>query len=119
MTSSLTTALEEITINNEQLKREVDVLKTDITQLRSDNDGMKDESKQLKANIDKQRDEIGDVKAENVIIKDEGKQLITLLDKMAVNNENQMQQINSQSSEIVLLRTEVQQLKVSHWSGIT
>ena len=81
---------------NEQLRRENDVLKTDITQLRTSNDAMKDENTQLKA---KQRDEIG--------------QLTTLLDKMAVNNQNQMQQINSQSSEIVQLKTELQQLKVS------
>ena len=96
MTSSLTTALEEITVNNVQLRREVDVLK-------ANDDAMKDEITQLKA---KQKNEIG--------------QLTTLLDKMAVNNENQMQQLNSQSSEIDtmrdeirLLRTENQQLKVS------
>ena len=133
MTSSLTTALEEMTINNEQLRREVDVLKTDNTRLRTDNDAMKneneqlkannnamkDENKQLKANSDKERDEIGELKAENMITKDESKQLTTLLDKMAVNNENQIQQINSQCSEIVQLRTENQQLKVSQWSVIT
>ena len=87
---------------NEQLRRENDVLKTDNTQLRSNIDAMKDENTQLKA---KQRDEIG--------------QLTTLLDKMAVNNENLIQQINSQSSEIAQLKTELQQLKVSQWSGIT
>ena len=86
MTSSLTTALEEMTINNEQLRREIDVLTTD-------NDAMKDEIIQLQA---KQKDEIG--------------QLTTLLNKMAVNNENQIQQINSENTQ---LRTEVQQLKVS------
>ena len=47
MTSSLTTALEEMTINNEQLRREIDVLTTDNTQLRTDNDAMKDEFIQL------------------------------------------------------------------------
>ena len=88
MTSSRTTALEEMTINNEQLRRENDVLKTDNTQLRTDNDAMKDE--------------IG--------------QLTTLLDKMAVNNKNQIQQINSENAQ---LRTEVQQLKVSQWLRIT
>ena len=72
-----------MTINNEQLRREVDVLITD-------NDAMKDEIIQLQA---KQKDEIG--------------QLTTLLDKMAVNNQKQIQQINTQSSEIVQLRTEV------------
>ena len=79
---------------NEQLRREIDVLKTDVTQLRTNNDAMKDENKQL----------------------------TTLLDKMAVNNENQIQQMNSQSSEIATmkdenkhLKTEIQQLKVSLW----
>ena len=76
-------------INNEQLKRENDVLKAKI-------DTMKDEIIQLQANQ-----------------KEENKQLMTLLDKMAINNENQIQQIKSQSSEIAQLRTEVQQLKVS------
>ena len=80
-----------MTINNEQLRREVDVLKIDNTQLRTDND--------------KQKDEIG--------------QLTTLLDEMAVTNQKQTQQINSQSSENTQLRTEVQTLKVSQWSGIT
>ena len=41
MTSSLTTALEE-------LRRENDVLKTEVTQLRTDNATMKDEIGQLK-----------------------------------------------------------------------
>ena len=102
MTSSLTTALEEMTINNEQLRREVDVLKTDNTQLRTDNDVMKDEIIQLQA---KQKDEIG--------------QLTTLLNKMAVNNQNQIQQINSQSSENAQLRSKVQKLEVSQWLRIT
>ena len=57
---------------------------------------MKDEITQLKA---KQRDEIG--------------QLTTLLDKMAVNNQSQLQQINSQTREIAQLKTENRQLKVS------
>ena len=89
-------------MNNEQLRRENDVLKSDNTQLRTDNDAMKDEIIQLQA---KQKDEI--------------RQLTTLLDKMAVNNEDQIRQINSQSSENTQLRTEVQQLKVSQWSEIT
>ena len=61
----------------------------------------KDEITQLKINNDKQ--------------KDDNKQLTTLLNKMAVNNENQIQQINSLSSEIanIQLKAEVQQLKVS------
>ena len=90
-----------MTINNEQLRREGDVLKVDNTQLRANNDAMKDEITQLK---DKQKDEI--------------EQLSTLLNKMAVNNGNQIQQINSQSSEIVTMRDEIAQLKlkVSQWS---
>ena len=52
-------------------------------------------------------------------MKDENKQLTTLLNKMAVNDENQIQQINSQSSENAQLKTENQQLKVSECSGIT
>ena len=49
MTSSLTTTLQEMTINNEQLRKENDVLKTDNTQLRSNNDTMRDEIVQLRA----------------------------------------------------------------------
>ena len=121
MTSLLTTALEE-------MRREVDVFKTDNTQLRTNNDAMKNEMVYLKSNNEKQ--------------KDENKQLTTLLDKMAVNNQNQMQQINSQSREIVQLKAQLktenddlrrhtgtsklqplpsarQQPKVSQWSGIT
>ena len=90
---------------NEQLRREIDVLKTDITQLRTSNDAMKDENTQLKANNNKQRDEIAE--------------LTILLDRMAFNSENQIQQINSQSSEIAQLKKENQQQKVSQWSGIT
>ena len=86
-----------MTINNEQLRRENDVIKSDNTQLRTSVDAMKDQITQLKV---KHRDEIG--------------QLTTLMNKISVNNEKQ---IKSQSSEIAKLRTENQQLKVSHWSG--
>ena len=102
-------------MTNEQLRRENDVLKTDNTQLRTNIDAMKNEITQLNANNNKQKDEITQLKAKH---KDEIRQLTTLLDKMAVNNENQIQQINTQSSEIAQLRTEVH-LKVSQWSGIT
>ena len=81
MSSSLTTALEEMTINNEQLRREVDVLKTDNTQLRTDNDAMKDEMVQLQINNDKQKDEIG--------------KLTTLLDEMAINHDQKQTMIRS------------------------
>ena len=121
MTSSLTTAL---TINNEQLRREVDLVKAEnkaikdeITQLRREDDLLKGDNTQLRANNDAMKDEITQLKDKR---KDEIGQLTTLLDKMVVNNENQMQQINSQSNEIDIirdenkqLRTEVQQLKVS------
>ena len=50
-----------------------------------------DEITQLQANNDKQKDEIG--------------QLTALLDKMALNNERQIQQIYSQSSEIAVKST--------------
>ena len=89
------------------MKKENDILKTDITQLRTNSDAMKDEIVHLKAdNIQ--------LRTDNDAVKVEVGQLSTLLDKMAVNNENQIQQINSQSSEIVRLQSEVQQLKVSH-----
>ena len=71
------------------MKKENNGLKADNTHLRTSIDAMKDEITQLKA---KQKDEIG--------------QLTTLLDKTALNNENQRQQITQ-------LKTEVQQLKVS------
>lgn len=45
MASSLTTALEEMTINNEKLRREIDVLK-------SENDKMKNENKKLQTEND-------------------------------------------------------------------
>ena len=103
-----------MTINNEQLKRENDVLttdntqlKTDVTQLQTNNDAMKDEIIQLQGDNDKQKDEIG--------------QLTALLDKMTATNQDQTQQINSQASEIVQLRTENQQLEVSqcmHGQGL-
>ena len=91
------------------MRRENDVIKIDNTQLRTSNDAMKNE-------ITQQKNEMIQLKAKQ---KDEIGQLTTLLDKMAVNNENQIQQINSQSSEIAQLKTENQQLKVSQWSGIT
>ena len=85
-----------MTTNNEQLRRENNILNTDNKQLRTNVDTMKDQIIQLKA---KHRDEIG--------------QLTTQMNKISANNEKQ---IKSQSSEIAKLRTENQQLKVSHWS---
>ena len=40
-----------MTINNEQLRRENNVLKTDVTQLRTNNNAMKDENKQLRTEV--------------------------------------------------------------------
>ena len=51
MTSSLTTALEEMTLNNEQLRREIDLLKIKNDLVKAENKVMKDEN-------DKQKDEI-------------------------------------------------------------
>ena len=65
MTSSHTTALGQMTINNEQLRKENDVLKTDITQLRTSNDAMKDEIGQLKIKIDIMKAENNQLKIEN------------------------------------------------------
>ena len=88
-----------MTVKIKQLKRENDILQANIAQLRTHYNAMKDEIIQLQT---KQKDEIG--------------QLTTLLDKMAVNNQNQMQKINSQSSEIIQLRAENQQIQVSVFS---
>ena len=42
---------------------------------------------------------------------DENKQLTVLVDKMAVNNDNQMQQINLMSNENATIKDEIEQLK--------
>ena len=108
MTSSLINALGEMTINNEQLTREVDVLKTDNIQLNANNDEQKDKIEQL----------------------------TNLLNRMEVNEEKQLWQISSQRSEIEAMRDKITQLvaknnmmraeniqlnnlKVSQYSGIT
>ena len=72
MTSSLTVALEEMTVSNDELKREIDALKA------------------------------------------ENSHLAVVLKKMDSNNENQMQQINSQSGEIDAMREEIAQLKAKN-----
>ena len=61
MTSSLTTALEEI----EQLKGENDALKTDNTQLKTNNDAMKDKIDQLKFEVDMIKAKNAQLKIEN------------------------------------------------------
>ena len=68
--------------NNEQLRKDLDVLKTDNTQIKAVND--------------KQNSEIG--------------QLTTLLNNMVANNEKQIDDINFQSSEIEAMKEEITQL---------
>ena len=93
MTSSLTTALEEMTINNEQLGREIHILKTN-------NDAMKDENKQLKTENDM-------IKAENVKLKIENDDL------------RACHVDTSRSLHPPPVPPRRQQLKVCQWSGIT
>ena len=88
----MTTSQEETTIYNKQLSEEIDILKTENTQLKSNTNAMKDEIKEL----------------------------TTLVGRMTVSSGNQMEQINSQSSKIKTMEDEnkqliakVQQLKVS------
>ena len=110
MTSSLTTALEEMTINNEQLRRENDVLKTDNTKLRTDNDAMKNENKQLKASNDKQRDQNRQLRTEVDMIKAENMQL-------KIENDAFRRHTDTSKKLQPLLRA-TQQPKVSQWSGL-
>ena len=88
----MTTSQEETTICNKQLREEIDVLKIENAQLNTNNNAMKYEMKKL----------------------------TTLVGKMTVSSENQMELINSQSSKIKTMEdedkqliAEVQQLKVS------
>ena len=62
--------------------------------------------------------EIDILKTEKDQLKDANEQLTTLLDKMADNNQSQIDQINSQNSIIAHLKAELEQLKVRQWSGI-
>ena len=75
------------------MRREIDVLKADNTQLKAKSVAMKDEIIQLKANNDKQKSEII--------------QLPTSLKKNSAN------EIKSQSSEIAKLKTKNEKPKVS------
>ena len=83
------------------MRREIDVLKTDNTQLRTNNDAIKDENKQLKT-------ENNMIKAENVQLKIENGDLRThhVAD-------------TSRSLHPPPVPQRRQQLKVSQWSGIT
>ena len=71
-----------MTINNELLRKEVDALKTDNTQLKASNDTQKYRIKKL----------------------------TDLLNKMERNKEDQIKQINSQRSDITKMRDEIAQL---------
>ena len=62
--------------------------------------------------------EIDVLKTEKDQLKDVNEQLTELLNKMEVNNQNQIEKINSQSSKIADLIAELEQLKVRQWSGI-
>ena len=73
-----------MTINNEQLRRENDVLKADNMELKTSNE----------------------------VVKDENKQLSALLDMMAVNTENKAQQTNSKIEKIKNENAQVK-LKIS------
>ena len=64
------------------------------------------------------REEINVLKTKKDELKNANEQLTTLLDKMAINNQKQIQQINSQSSEIAHLTAELQQLKVSSYYSL-
>ena len=77
MTDLLTTSLKEITINDEQLRRENDALKTDIIHLKARQKdeitqlqaGHKDEIEQLTIQLDSQDSEIAQLKTENLQLK--------------------------------------------------
>ena len=51
MASSPTTALGEMTINNQQLMRENDAMKDEIAQLKTNNYTLTDENEQLKTEV--------------------------------------------------------------------
>ena len=73
-----------MTINNEQLRRDNDILKIDNTRLRTNNDAMKNENMQLKVEIGKQRDQIGQLRTEVDMIKaDNSNQLKTENDDLS------------------------------------
>ena len=84
--------------------RENNVLKTENVILRTNVDAMKNEVTQLQANNDKQKDEF-------IQQKDEIGELTVVLDKMAVNNDSQLQHINSQDNVIAQLKAENKKLK--------
>ena len=79
MIGSLTIALEEMTLHSQELKKE--------------NDVMKDEMAQLKANND--------------TVMGENRQLLTVLHDLALDNNNLVEKINSLTREIALLQNEI------------
>ena len=78
----MTSSQKETTIYNKQLSEEIDVLKTENAQLKSNTNAMQDEIKEL----------------------------TTLVGRMTVSSGNQMEQINSQSSKIKTMEDENKQL---------
>ena len=72
-------------------------LTTALEEMVKENNSLKADNTHLRTNNDKMKNEIV--------------QLTTLLNKVAVNNENQMQQIDFQSNEIYTIRDEIEQLR--------
>ena len=64
-----------MTINNEQLMREVDALKIEDTKLRTNNDAIKDNNDKQGDQIKQLRTEVDMIKAENIQLKIENDDL--------------------------------------------
>ena len=90
-----TSAQGDATVNNEQLRRELD-------QLKDENEMMKNENKKMRAHND--------------VLKDKNQQLNSLWKQTNAENESTMQQLNVKSNKISHLETELHQVKVSQWS---
>ena len=90
-----TSAQGDVTVNNEQLRRELD-------QLKDENEMMKNENKKMKA--------------DNDVLKDKNQQLNSLWKQTNAENESTMRQLNVKSNKISHLETELHQVKVSQWS---
>ena len=69
MTGSLTTALEEVTLHSQELKKEKNAMKDENTQLKTNIDSLTHENIQLKANNNALRDEVGRLNTENQQLK--------------------------------------------------
>ena len=86
-----------MTISNEELQREIDLLKVENHVIKADN-------MRLSTNNDE--------------MKKENAHLTTVLNKMDIDNQDQIQQINSSGSEMEQLRKQLY-IKVSQGSRIT